>query len=149
MILKQSDRNENIDVTPITLNYINITEIECIYSAKYLLERSCSSDGYGRPCLIFYQPILKDPSHSYYFGISTTINNGLIIFNANALIEGFVLECVKKDDYWIYSHHNHHFNSGSSVSIDGGQCYARYVGDFKNNEQLKSFYIEDGIFKEK
>ena len=148
MVLRHSDKNEIIDVTPVTLNYINIIEIERIYSAKYIFERSCSSNGYGKPCLIFYQQILEDPSHSHYFGILAT-NNELIIFNANALIEGFILNCVKKDDYWIYSHHNHHFNPGSFVSIDGGQCYTRYVGDFENNEQLKSFYIEDGIFKEK
>jgi len=109
---------------------VNIESIERLYEAKYVGAWSIkekSGNWSLHPVEVFYQPILKDPSHKHYFGVYLGPEGHVHICDATSAFSDPIAGAVANDDEIIVSGYRHDYRKSrdGSVFIDGGRDYIK------------------------
>jgi hypothetical protein len=104
--------------------------VEQMYNAKYIGAWAVKTKDGGwslHPVEVFYQPVLKDPSHSHYFGIYLGPEAHVYICNANSAFSEPIYGVVADNGEIVVSGHRHDYRTSSdgSAFIDGGRDYTR------------------------
>lgn len=104
--------------------------VEKMRNAKYLGAWSIKTkDGAWslHPVEVFYQPVLKDPSHSHYFGIYLDSEGRPWICNAESAFAEPIYGVVADDGEIVVSGYRHDYRQSQdgSAFIDGGRDYTR------------------------
>ncbi len=109
---------------------LKIDSVERLYDAKYVGAWSIKDKTNGwslHPVEVFYQPILKDPSHKHYFGLYMGPEGHVYICDATSAFSESILGAVADDGEVVVSGYRHDYRTSEdgSVFIDGGREYFR------------------------
>jgi hypothetical protein len=104
--------------------------VEQMYNAKYIGAWAVKTKDGGwslHPVEVFYQPVLKDPSHSHYFGVYVSHDGHVYICNAESAFSDSILGVVADSGEIVVSGYRHDYRTSSdgSAFIDGGRDYTR------------------------
>jgi hypothetical protein len=109
---------------------LKLEVVEQKYNAKYIGAWAVKTKDGGwslHPVEVFYQPVLKDPSHSHYFGVYTSHDGHVYICNAASAFSEPLRGVIADNGDIVVSGYRHDFRTSSdgSVFIDGGRDYTR------------------------
>jgi hypothetical protein len=120
----------NIKLPEKFFDSLKIEVVEQKYNAKYIGAWAVKTKDGGwslHPVEVFYQPVLKDPSHSHYFGIYVSHDGHVYICNAESAFSDPILGVVADDGEIVVSGYRHDYRTSTdgSAFIDGGRDYTR------------------------
>ncbi len=123
---------------------LNYEAVEDKFGCRWVADLCVRTVGGGWseiPVAVFYQPVLKDPSHSHYLGICRR-GEAWMITNAISAADG-VWEGIRHNDEIVFSRFRHDFRTGQhgGPAVDGGRDYFRVVGD--GGERVTLRIVED------
>lgn len=122
---------------------LKIESVERLYGARYIGPWSVK-DKYGQwslhPVEVFYQPELKDPSHSHYFGMYMGPEGHVHICDAKSAFSGNIAGVIADDGEIIVSgyRHDYRISQDGTAFIDGGRDYVR------TNREIVPLSMVDG-----
>lgn len=134
-----------IRIEPYLFSKEQIITIENLKNAKYV----CSTEYKNTPVEVFYGAEAHPVSGSRYFALYRTGQDNELMITNGAFVEDQTFDALEsKSGEIIYSRNRYDFvsSSDSSVSIDGGRSYSRYLFD---GERPKSVMlkVKDGIMQ--